>query len=110
MAARFPASLNVRFLAQHVLRLGELKAIYDWHDSMPHGYETLVSRVDAEISRRLSDTAVNEDYDCQHIDGCVARHGINDKSVQAAFLGAAGYRWERFIKYVDEPSRSVSID
>jgi hypothetical protein len=98
LATHFPASLNVRFLAHHVLRLGELKAIYDWHDSMRDGYETLVSRVDAEISRRLSDTAVNKDYDCQHIDGRVARHGINDGSVQKASPRANGYRWETFTK------------
>ena len=38
LAARFPGSLDVRFLAQHVLRQGELRATYDSHEYLRDGY------------------------------------------------------------------------
>jgi hypothetical protein len=79
LVTRFPASLDVRFLAQHILRLGELKATYDFHNSLCEGYTTLVGLVDAEISRRLSGTTAHKDYYCRHIDGRVSRTVMNDK-------------------------------
>lgn len=96
LAKQFPASLNVRFLAQHVLRLGELKATCDLHDSLCDGYKTLVSRVDAEISRRLTGPAANRDRHSQHINGSVSRYGINSGPLRMAITGVEGYRWEQF--------------
>jgi hypothetical protein len=98
LATQFPASLDIRFLAQHVLRMGEVKATYDSHDSLRDGYRTLVGRVDAEISRRLPGTTVNSDSHSQHIDGYVARYGIDSGPVWTTAPGKDGYRWEVFSK------------
>jgi hypothetical protein len=98
LATLFPTSLDVRFLAQHVLRVGELKATYDSHDSLSDGYRMLVSRVSAEISRRLPVTAVYRDYSCRHIDGYVTKYGINAVPVHTIYPGEHGYRWEQFSK------------
>ena len=98
LATRFPASLDVRFLAQHVLRLGDLKVTYDFNDSLENEYRTLVSRADAEISRRLSDTTVNRDPHRQHIDGRIAKNGINARPVQSISPEGYEYRPETFSK------------
>jgi hypothetical protein len=98
LTTRFPASLDVRFLAQHVLRLGELKATYDFYDSLCDEYRTLVSRVDAEIWRRLPDTTVNRDHQCQHIDGFFRRYGTDIGPLQMTAPEVDGYRLEGFCR------------
>jgi hypothetical protein len=98
LATRFPASLNVRFLAQHVLCMGDLKATYDPHGSLRDEYETLIRRVDAEISQRLSGTTVDRDHQCQHIDGWFRRYGTNAGSIQITALRVDGYRLEGFYR------------
>lgn len=98
LATRFPASLDVRFLAQHVLRMGELKASYDLHNSLFDGYKNLVSRVDAEISRRLAGTTADSDRHSRHIDGRVARYGHDAGPVHTAASGVDGYRLKQFSK------------
>jgi hypothetical protein len=94
LAARFPGSLDVRFLAQHVLRQGELRATYDSHESLRDEYTTLVSRVDAEISRRLSGTAVHRDNRSRHIDGQISRPIVKVGPVHQTTPKANGYRKE----------------
>lgn len=94
LAARFPKSLDVRFLAQHVLRQGELRAIYDSPESLRDGYKTLVDRVDAEISRRLSGTTVHRDHRSRHIDGQISRSIVNAGPVHRTTPAANGYRKE----------------
>ena len=73
LATRYPASLDVRFVAQHVLRQGGLSATYDSHEHLREAYQTLVSRVDAGISRRQSDTTAYKDLHCRHINGRISR-------------------------------------
>jgi hypothetical protein len=98
LTTQYPASLDVRFLAQHVLRMGELATTYEFHDSLRDEYRALVSRVDAEISRRLPGTTVDGNSHCRHIDGFVSRYGINSRPVQTAASGKDGYRLEMFSK------------
>ena len=94
LAARFPESLDVRFLAQHVLRQGELRATYDYTLPLYDEYRTLVSRVDAEISRRLSGTSVQRDHRSRHIDGQISRYIIKTGRSRRTDPTADGYRKE----------------
>lgn len=94
LAARFPESLDVRFLAQHVLRQGELRVTYDSHISLGDGYRTLVSQVDAEISRRLAGTSVQRDHRSRHIDGRISKSPISAVRFHRTDPTADGYRKE----------------
>lgn len=109
LATRFSASLDVRFLAQHVLRMGELKATYGGLNSLCDGYRTLVSRVDAEIWRRLSGTTIDRDHHYQHIDGWFSRYGINAGPVRMTAPEVDGYRLEGFSRCAKGPTQSVSF-
>jgi hypothetical protein len=76
LATRFAASLDVRFLAQHVLHLGKLITTSEPHDGLGDLYRALVARVDEELSRRLSPTTFPRD--CCHIDGHIYSSTIYD--------------------------------
>ena len=99
LVARFPASLDAKFLAQHVLRLGGLKTTYGTHDGLGDEYRALVARVDAELSRRLSRTAARQD--CCHLDGHIYRSMLSNlgSSVLDLEIVSAedGYRTEQRI-------------
>lgn len=109
LITQFPASLDVRFLAQHIIRLGNLGTRYDLRNFQYEEYGMLVSRVDAEISRRLSRATVNRDLYCRHVDGHVARYGIDTGTIQMTARGKYGYRWERFDKCATRPTGPVSV-
>lgn len=61
-ATWFPKSLDVKFLAQHVLRLSELNATYRTHDGLVDECKALAAQVDAELSRRLPPTTARRDF------------------------------------------------
>jgi len=81
LATRYPASLDVRFLAQHALRQGDLEAAYDFPGSLLSGYKLLVSRVDAEISRRQLGTTVYRDPHRRHINRVISGTTIEARPV-----------------------------
>lgn len=100
LAAPYAESLDVKFLAQHVLRLGELRATYKTHYGLGDGYRALVARVDAELSRRITHTTTVPRH-CCHIDGHVDRstiHGFgNILQKKESVVVGNGYRTEERI-------------
>lgn len=98
LAARFPASLDVRFLAQHVLRQGELKATYFHREFMYDSYRTLVSRVDAKIWRRLPPSCDPRNFRSRHIDGRILRTIAHAGPVQETNVPEHWYRNETLSK------------
>jgi hypothetical protein len=97
LATTFSNLLDVRFVAQHVLRTGEFSVTYQTLKQLEVGYRQLVRRVDAEISRRSLGTAVPGKHRGLHLDGRIIwdQQG-HDRDLWPLFSPKDGYRKEIF--------------
>ena len=76
LATRYPKSLDMKFLAKHVLRLGDIGATYekqngfgDEYSSLHDEYEALIEEVDTNLTQAIMSTKVCEGGRGCHIDG-----------------------------------------
>lgn len=101
LGTRYPESLDVKFLAQHVLRLGGLEATYDTHNYLGDGYRALVKRVDAQIPRKLPGNTVRDDYRGHHIDVHIYRSSLQKIDIMRSDVESTrahdGYRTEELM-------------
>jgi hypothetical protein len=100
LATRYHNSLDVKFLAQHVLRLGELEVKYETRGNLGVEYMKLVGRVDAEISRRVSGSRVPKDYRSRHMDVYIypSTEKYLDATGKMITPGVDGYRGETLME------------
>jgi hypothetical protein len=100
LAARCPSSLDVKVLAQHILRRGDLRTTYESLDYMGAEYSELVSEVDEEIWRRSSRSSASKNHHGFHIDGLVSRFDelTMGRTTIMTFYSYDGYRDEAFIR------------
>jgi hypothetical protein len=100
LAARCPSSLDVKVLAQHILRRGDLRTTNESLDYIGAEYSELVSEVGEGIWRRSSRSSVCKNHHGFHIDGLVSRFDelTMGPTTIKTFHSYDGYRDEAFIR------------
>jgi hypothetical protein len=99
LCARYPGSLAIAFLAQHVLRLADLRCSIDSDDGkmdrLANAYFALVDHIQGMISQKSFGIS-NEHFRGHHIDGSIGT--LFDSTASTGFGRQSGYRWEYFKK------------